>query len=211
MKRKYKDIVGGQFGQLTAIAYAGSTKEGRAKWLCECDCGNRTTVLLTSLTGGHATSCGCLLKSKITTHGKSNTKFYRVWLSMKTRCNNPRSNRYKYYGGKGITYDSRWETFENFYIDMYEGYKEGLTLDRINRERSYSKDNCRWVGITTQNNNKSDNLLILYRGKSHSPKEIVELTSLSLGNIYNRKRAGWSDEKITSTPIASKFANKRDE
>lgn len=208
MKGKYRDITGERFGNLTAIAYAGSTKEGRAKWLCECDCGNRTTVLLTSLTGGHATSCGCILKSKITTHGKSNTKLYRVWLSMKTRCNNPRSNRYKYYGGKGITYDSNWEDFENFYADMHEGYKEGLTLDRIDRDLGYSKENCRWVGIIAQNNNKSDNLLILYQGKLHTPKEIAELTGLPRSIIYNRKHAGWSDEKIVSTPIISKFANK---
>jgi len=210
MKRKYKDIVGRRFGQLTAIAYAGSTKEGRAKWLCECDCGNRITTLLTSLTGGHTTSCGCVLKSKITTHGKSNTKFYRVWLSMKTRCNNPHSNRFKYYGGKGITYDSEWEIFENFYRDMHEGYREGLTLDRIDRDKGYFIDNCRWVGIIVQNNNKSDNLSILYQGKLYSPKEIAELTGLPRSTIYYRKYAGWSDEKIISTPIISKFANKRD-
>jgi len=208
MKRKYKDITGQRFGHLTAIAYAGSTKEGRAKWLCECNYGNRITVLLTSLTGGNTTSCGCALKGKITTHGKSNTKFYRVWLSMKTRCNNPHSNRFKYYGGKGITYDSNWEDFENFYADMHEGYSEGLSLDRIDREKGYSKDNCRWVGITTQNNNKSDNLLILYQGKLHSPKEIAELTGLSRSVIYNRIHAGWSGEKIISTPLMSKFANK---
>ena len=209
MKGKYRDITGQRYGQLTAIAYAGSTKEGRAKWLCECDCGNKTIVPLSSLTTGNTTSCGCVLKSKITTHGKSNTKFYRVWLSMKTRCNNPRSNRYKYYGGKGVIYDSNWGDFEKFYADMHEGYSEGLTLDRINGKEGYSKDNCRWTGVITQNNNKSDNLLILYQGKLHSPKEISELTGLPLGSIYNRKQAGWSDEKITSTLIISKFANKK--
>lgn len=207
MKRKYKNVAGQRFNRLLALAYAGSTKEGRAKWLCECNCGNRTIVPLSSLTSGNTTSCGCLLKSKITRHGLSDSKIYSVWLSMKTRCNNPHSNKYKYYGGKGISFGSKWEEFVNFFSDMHEGYKEGLTLDRIDRNKGYSKENCRWAGYVSQNNNKSDNTLILYQGKLHSPKNIVELTGIPLTTIYNRKHAGWSDEKITGTPVMSKFRN----
>ena len=207
MKRKYKDLEGQRFGKLTAIAYTDSTEDGRAKWLCECDCGKSTVVLQSSLVTGNTTSCGCILKDRITRHGKSNTKLYKVWQSMKTRCSNPRSNRYKYYGGKGINYDPAWEHFEGFYTDMAEGYKEGITLDRIDRAHGYSKDNCRWVDAVAQNNNKSDNLQILCCGELHTPKKIAELTNLPQSTIYNRRRAGWSDEKIVSTPVISKFRN----
>jgi hypothetical protein len=107
---------------------------------------------------------------------------------MKTRCSNPKSNRFRYYGGKGITYDPTWETFEGF-------------------AKGYSKENCRWVNVTAQNNNKSDNLSIFYRGRWHTPKQIAELVGLPRSLVYNRKRAGWSDERLVSTHIMTKFTN----
>lgn len=208
---KYKDITGEKFGKLTAISYNGSTKDGRAKWLCICECGNKTTVLASSLRSGNTTSCGCILKSKIKRHGMSGTKIYKVWLSIKTRCNNQRSNRYEYYGGKGITHDQRWETFENFYTDMNEGYKKGLTLDRIDSNQGYSKLNCRWVDYTVQNNNKSDNILLYYNGKYISIEEVSALTGLLPTTIYNRKRRGWPDNRIITTPTMTKFVNHKKE
>lgn len=207
MKRRYRDIAGQRFGHLIAIKYVGSTKGGRARWNCKCDCGKESIVLQSSLVTGNTTSCGCVLKAKITRHGMSNTKLYKVWQSMKTRCSNPKSNRFRYYGGKGITYDPTWETFEGFYTDMHEGYKEGITLDRIDRAKGYSKENCRWVNVTAQNNNKSDNLSIFYRGRWHTPKQIAELVGLPRSLVYNRKRAGWSDERLVSTHIMTKFTN----
>jgi len=204
---KYKDISGDKFGKLTVISYNGSTKSGRAKWLCICECGNQTTVLASSLKTGNTISCGCVLKSKITRHGKSNTKIYQIWLSMKTRCNNPRSNRYEYYGGKGITFDSSWKVFERFYADMNEGYEEGLSLDRIDTTQGYSKENCRWVNYTVQNNNKSDNILLLNKGKFMTVEQISKITGLSTTTIYNRRQRGWSDNRIITTPVMSKFTN----
>lgn len=207
MKRRYRDIAGQRFGHLIAIKYVGSTKGGRARWNCKCDCGKENIVLQSSLVTGNTTSCGCVLKAKITRHGMSNTALYKVWQSMKTRCSNPNSNRFEYYGGKGISYDPAWENFEGFYADMHEGYKGGITLDRIDRTKGYSQENCRWVNVTVQNNNKSNNLSIFYHGRAHTPKEIAKLINSAQSTIYNRKRAGWSDERLVSTPIMTKFRN----
>lgn len=189
------------------MSYDGTTEDGRAKWLCKCECGNRTTVLASSLKTGNTISCGCVLKSKITSHGKSHTKLYQVWLSMKTRCDNPRSNRYAYYGGKGITYDIKWKTFENFYSDMSDTYKENLTLDRIDNNRGYYKENCEWVDYQIQNNNKSDNIIMNHGNAQFTVKEISQLTGLLPTTIYNRRRIGWTDEEIIQTPVNTEFIN----
>ena len=80
---------------------------------------------------------------------------YVVWGSMKTRCDNPMSKSYERYGEKGITYDPAWADFNNFYLDMHEGYQKGLILDRRDGTKGYSKDNCRWVTYTESNRNRS--------------------------------------------------------
>jgi hypothetical protein len=128
---------------------------------------------------------------------------------MKTRCDNPKSNRFAYYGGKGIKYSPRWKLFENFYEDMHDGYREELTLDRIDGSKGYSKENCHWVNYTAQNNNKSDNITFRYGGKEYSPKEVSVMFSIPLSTVYNRRRHGWSDKRIIETPIHHENANKR--
>jgi len=202
---RYKDVTGCHFGKLTVIRYEGSTKDDRARWLCKCECGKETIVLLTSLTSGNTVSCGCVLNEKLTKHNMSDTKIYHVWQSMKTRCTNQKSNRYKYYGGKGISYDLKWKTFEGFYEDMGKEYKEGVILDRIDGSKNYTKDNCRWVDYIIQNNNKADNVKIEYNGMLYSPQEISKTFLIPLSTIYNRIQRGWSTRQIINTPVQSKY------
>lgn len=205
---RYKNITGQRFGKLIAIRYEGSTKEGRARWFCKCECGKETIILLTALTSGSTTSCGCVLNEKLTKHNMSNARIYHIWQSMKTRCTNPKSNRYRYYGGKGIIYDPKWEVFEGFYEDMGGGYREGLLLDRIDGSKNYTKDNCRWVDYNIQNNNKADNVELEYNGKLYSPQEISKTFSIPLFTGYNRLRRGWTTKQIIETPLQSKYRNK---
>lgn len=138
------------------------------------------------------------------THNMSNTRPYRIWQGMKTRCNNEKEPEYPRYGGKGITYDSKWEVFEGFWEDMQEGYSDDKTLDRINSKGNYEKYNCRWATYEEQNNNKKDNIVLEYKGKQITPKELINLSGLSQTTIYRRIKQGWSAEKIISTPAKTK-------
>ena len=147
------DLTGLKTGRLTVIKYFGKDKHGHRLWECLCDCGNTTTALTSDLKG-HTQSCGCLFLDTITTHGMYNSRIYRTWADMKSRIDNKTHKCYSYYGGRGITYCEKWNTFEGFYEDMREGYMDDLTLDRADTEASYCKENCRWATYTVQQHNK---------------------------------------------------------
>lgn len=124
-------------------------------WLCLCDCGNEVEVRKTHVKSGATKSCGCLnvelIKQRSETHRMTNTRVYEIWAGMKKRCD----NRYdENYGGRGISYQASWIHFENFWEDMSEGYSDGLTLDRIDSEGNYCKENCRWATVTSQSRNR---------------------------------------------------------
>ena len=161
-------IEGQRFGRLVALSKANSyvAPNGRksAKWLCKCDCGEFVEILATSLVRGHTRSCGCLARDvsflSATKHGREGTRLYDVWTNMKQRCGNPQNPRFSDYGGRGITVCEEWLDFSNFasWADS-SGYDEtagrGLcTLDRIDNDRGYSPDNCRWVDMHEQRMNQ---------------------------------------------------------
>ena len=140
------DIAGQTFGRLTAIKQHDSQAAG-ARWECQCNCGNKTIVNSLKLRTGKTKSCGCYTKENPShlIHGQANkTKTYRTWKEMRQRCSNPNATQYKWYGTKGITVSDWWYTFENFRTDMGER-PEGKTLDRINPDKGYEKNNCRWA------------------------------------------------------------------
>ncbi len=118
-------------------------ENSRAVWLCKCDCG--TLFELSSSQIKTRKSCGCIQNTGATTHGMSNSRPYNIWRGMKTRCDNSHAINYDSYGGRGIGYDPAWAQFQHFWADMRCGYTEGLTLDRIDVNGSYCKNNCRWM------------------------------------------------------------------
>lgn len=124
-------------------------------WECHCLCGNTTIVDIQALRSGNTTSCGCYDKERRVKHGMHQSRIYRIWGDMKIRCDNPENKSYVTYGGRGITYQSSWSEFENFLEDMQEGYDDNLTLDRINPNGDYSKDNCQWVTKQEQGRNRT--------------------------------------------------------
>lgn len=146
---KKRDLIGQKFGNLVVIAEAETKrlKNGQSsrQWSCLCGCGKYKNFSTGSLTSGNSSSCGCRLFAKNRDHGMWNTKIYKVWADMKTRCNNPRNKFYHRYGGRGISYCTEWENFNNFLADMGDTYEEGLSLDRINNDGWYCKENCRWA------------------------------------------------------------------
>lgn len=163
MKKQKKriDLSGHRYGKFRVVEYARThtTKSGSkiAVWRCQCDCGNYAEVYACNLRSGNSKCCGCtraqsLLKCR-TTHGKTKTPEYTVWLNMIARCHNKNHKSYKNYGGRGISVCKRWKSFENFLQDMGER-PTGCSLDRIDVDGNYSKDNCRWADGRTQSMNR---------------------------------------------------------
>ena len=155
------DLVGTRFGKLVVIRKdKPNPSYNGCMWLCKCDCGNLTVANGQNLKSGNTTSCGCYgferRRRSVTKHGKTGTRIYRIWKAMHTRCLNPNSPPYKYYGGRGIDICEKWlndfETFHSWAID--NGYQENLTIDRIDTNKGYSPDNCRWITMAEQNKNK---------------------------------------------------------
>ena len=161
------DLTGQRFGRLIVTERDGSTPQGTATWRCRCDCGNGCVVDGAKLRKCNTRSCGCLhdeaARKRLTIHGKSGTRLYAVWKALKQRCYDPSDKVYDRYGGRGITVCSQWlDNFQAFYNwAMANGYDESAptgqcTIDRIDNDKGYSPDNCRWVDMKVQRHNRSD-------------------------------------------------------
>lgn len=161
--KQAESVVGQRYGYLTVISASFMKKYPKRNVSfvkVECDCGQIKDVNFRDLKANKIKSCGCqsanLVGSAIKTHGLTNNPLYEVWASMKKRCDNPNCNSYRDYGGRGISYQDSWGTFENFYLDMFDGYAPNLELDRRDVNGNYTKENCRWVesGINAHNRRK---------------------------------------------------------
>lgn len=146
---RVKDISGLKFFRLTAIdSFSKRNSSGRSQvfWNCECDCGNKVTVLGECLRRGTTKSCGCWNKEKepsVKTHGLSKSSEYKIYRDIKRRCEDPRRESYKHYGARGILCE--WSSFENFYLDMGQRPSEKHTIERIDVDGNYCKENCIWT------------------------------------------------------------------
>lgn len=193
------NLIGKVFGLLTVISYI--PKKG---WLCKCGCENKTEIILKAgpLLNGHKKSCGCLYRGAIPKHGMCTSSEYKTWKNMKTRCDNPKNRHYHNYGGRGITYCERWKIFENFYEDMGEKPepKEDYSIDRVDNNLGYYKENCKWSTSKEQQNNKRCNIKISYKDEIMSIEDWSKETGISSKMISYRYNKGWSAEKILTTP-----------
>lgn len=201
---KLKDLSNQRFGKLTVINRSGSTKRGRATWLCKCDCGNETIVQSTDLLSGHTKSCGCFkFESRNKTHGMRHTRLYNTWCNMKRRCNNPSSQEYKYYGAKGIHLCADWNNgFVSFMNWAYaNGYNDSLTIERIDYNKDYCPNNCKWIPFNEQSKNKRNNRFITYKGKTQILADWCRELNLDYDFIEKRMSVnGFTFEQAINVP-----------
>lgn len=153
-----RDLTGLRFGHLVVNHFHAKIRtsggESKRHWNCTCDCGNTFNVNVGALTSGNTTTCGCKMDGKATIHGMWDSRIYQCWSDMKGRCKNDWHKSYHNYGGRGITYDASWETFEVFHNDMRDGYSDDLTLERQDVNLGYNKDNCSWATKHHQSHNR---------------------------------------------------------
>lgn len=184
------DLTGRRFTRLVVIERDRNDKQGKPMWKCRCDCGNEVVVRGAALAAGRTHSCGCYDVDVHTTHGGFGTKLYSVWRSMCARCNNPAHKAFPSYGGRGISVCSEWLDFAVFRKWAFDnGYDENAskwekTLDRIENDKGYSPDNCRWVDMREQNRNKRNNRFVEINGKQCTIAEGAEILGMKYQTLY---------------------------
>lgn len=201
------EMIGKTFGRLEVLSSAGSTVRGLALWKCRCECGEALTVKGSLLRSGDTKSCGCW-KSRIDHHlvshghnrGKGQrSKTYRAWAHMKARCDNPNVERYPHYGGRGISYATKWASFPAFLADMGEA-PDGCSLDRIDVNGNYEPGNCRWATAKQQARNTRASKMITAFGATRTVAEWAELKGLGPATIHNRLYSG-DDPETALRPV----------
>lgn len=182
-----ENLEGKTFNYLTVLKKVKTADRHHSYYLCRCKCGNEKVIRSDCLKDHRYVSCGCYNRSKTTglKHGQSRTKLYRVWAGMKNRCHTSNSRVSKWYHDKGVSVYKEWETFEPFYEwSMTHGYKEGLTIDRIDYDGNYEPDNCRWVTIQQQSYNTSRNIKLTYDGKTYCMQQWAKILGVNKNTFW---------------------------
>jgi len=192
MPRPTTFVVGQKYGHLTAII---RLLNREAFFMC--DCGSWTIAYEGHVQRGRIVSCGCIhrqrtssaLSARQTKHGLFGTPTYVVWNSMNQRCNNPNTRAFPRYGGRGIKVCDEWKTFEGFLADMGT-VPQGLTLERVDNDKGYSKQNCIWAPMADQANNKSTNVAIEVNGVRKNITQWAQHLKVPRGRLYDCRRSG---------------------
>lgn len=183
---KQVDIAGERYGMLTAISQTTRrSPNGGIYWLFRCDCGNMKCCPANSVRTGKVRSCGCIAKP----HGEAGTRLHNIWVDMRQRCKDQKN---KHYGMKGVTVCPEWESYISFREwALNNGYADNLSIDRIDSNKGYFPDNCRWADATTQNRNTSSNRRITINGVTRSFPEwcdILKIHRYTVHNLAKRKQ-----------------------
>lgn len=200
---KIKDLTGKTFSRLSVIGYV-ATENGAAKFLCECVCGERLTVVGSQLRRGNTRSCGCLqrdrtvdhLRERNTTHGMRFFPEYRVWEAMRRRCLVETDAGFSEYGARGIVVCDRWNDFEAFFSDMGPRPSPVHSIERTDNDGPYHPQNCIWATIERQTRNRRSNIRVEYLGRDMVLKDAAILAGVMPATAYARHRKGWPLDRV---------------
>lgn len=194
---KFTDLTGQTFGQRTVLKRMPS-RRGQTMWLCRCSCGREDQVGGANIRRRRmCRSCGN--RGHGLKHGMRGTREYKSWQAMLARCRDPGSYAYVGYGARGIAVCERWNDFENFLADMGPRPK-GTTLDRLFNDHDYWPTNCRWRTPKQQNNNRRDNVLITFNGRTQSRSAWAQELGMSATSLTYRLRKKWPLEQALTQP-----------
>lgn len=190
-----KNCIDQRFGRLIVIDYAGTNKGRHALWKCKCDCGNIIITTGNNLRSGNTESCGCMASERLvrrnTKHGESQTRLYKIWRGMHTRCENKNRPDSKYYVMRGVTVCDEWNSYETFRAwSMENGYNDSLSIDRIDNDKGYCPENCRWVTHKQQCNNRRNNIIVNYCGKNLTLAEYSDAIGIPYSTVYSTINKG---------------------
>lgn len=199
---KQDSLIGRRFHNLTVISRSFS-KKGTGQYVCRCDCGNEKVVARNSFIRGKTKSCGCLRSGRKMKHGQSRKSGYLSWLHMMQRCYWPPCPAYKNYGARGLKVCERWHDVKVFLADM--GEPNGLTLERVDNEKGYFKENCIWADVKTQARNRRTTLRLTIDGQTKCLKEWAEIYGRTYGTVHDRISRGWDVKRALETPSGPAF------
>lgn len=194
----FKNLKNITINELTVISYAG-VRGDKKYWYCMCSCGQATIASSCNLQSGQVTSCGHISEERfgVIKHGRTESQEFVAWTAMKDRCSKKSGLDYERYVARGITVCERWlESFENFYEDMGDKPSKKHSLDRIDNNLGYYKENCKWATMKEQSNNRRTNVIIEYNGESLTQKEWSEKLNIPEQTIYLRRKKGLSVDEI---------------
>ena len=199
---KDEEVIGKRFGRLTVICRNGNSSNSSKMYLCKCDCGKSKNVIGVYLLDGRTKSCGCLnkelVKQRNKTHGMTNTRLFRIWQNMITRCTNKNCPEFNIYGGRGISVCNEWKNdfiaFKDWAIN--NGYSDNLSIDRINVNGNYEPSNCRWADKKTQARNTRVNHFYTYKGETKTIAEWAEIKGIEYKCLWSRIKRNYPEDKI---------------
>ena len=194
---RFIDLVGRKYGRLTVIKQCPIRINKKIRWSCLCVCGKKVIQVGRDLESGVAHSCGCAYSQKGKNngnyrHGFKGTRFYKIWRNIQTRCQNPNRKEWRNYGGRGIKCE--WEDFKDFKDDMYLSYQshtlrfgeKDTTIDRIDNNKDYSKENCRWATMIEQERNRRNTPRFRLGDTNMTLQEWSEKLRIPYHTIYMR-------------------------
>lgn len=172
----------------------------------KCFCGNLFDKTFSEINSGNTTSCGCRLNKNLKPEykGCTYTAEYRIWNNLINRCKNPNLKNWHRYGGRGISFCDKWKKFEGFFEDMGIRPSRNHSLDRIDNNGNYCKENCRWATYREQSRNRSTNVYVEYKGEKKILKDVAQELGLDQQPIKRRLDKGLSLEESINKSLKFK-------